>query len=296
MDDAAGFFANVFGGERFIDYVRSILKSFCSFVNNFYLVIQIGEISIMKDMTEAATTMMTEEEKAEIEKQMNSDGKPPTPPAQSTINQDGPSSTEPSSAAPPPSSDTPAPSDPTNHPSGSSSVVVHGDNSGSPSPSLSHSLGDKEKLERDREAARKRKAEQKEKLREQEKARRKVMEARVEMLTAKMIERLRPFVDAKHPGDKDDSETLAFEARMKREVEDLKLESFGVEVCLECLRAPAMSNKRFQTAPSYHWQCLHDEGYVVLEVQEVLGNVRSSYLVSVLIRLTWSIVPDFSLD
>lgn len=254
----------------------------------------------MKDMTEAATTMMTEEEKAEIEKQMNSDGKPSTPPAQSTINQDGPASTEPPSATAPSSSSAPAPLDPTppdvtTHPSGSSSVVVHGDNAGSPSPSLSHSLGDKEKLEREREAARKRKAEQKEKLREQEKARRKVMEARVEMLTAKMIERLRPFVDAKHPGDKDDPETLAFEARMKREVEDLKLESFGVEVCPECLHAPAMNNKRFQTAPSYHWQCLHDEGYVVLEIQEVFGNVRSPNLVCFDL-FDWSIVRDFSLD
>jgi hypothetical protein len=74
--------------------------------------------------------------------------------------------------------------------------------------------------------------EQKDKLREQSKERQKVMEARVTMLTAKMIERLRPFVEAKHPGDKDDPETQAFEQKMKREAEDLKLESFGVEVCL----------------------------------------------------------------
>jgi hypothetical protein len=74
--------------------------------------------------------------------------------------------------------------------------------------------------------------EQKEKLREQDKERRRVLEARVNMLTAKMIERLRPFVEAKHPGDKDDPETAAFEKKMKREADDLKLESFGVEVSL----------------------------------------------------------------
>ncbi|KAF9006078.1 DnaJ domain-containing protein [Cyathus striatus] len=51
MEDAAGFFANVFGGERFADYI--------------------GEISIMKDMTSVAQTMMSDEEKAEIEKQLN---------------------------------------------------------------------------------------------------------------------------------------------------------------------------------------------------------------------------------
>lgn len=72
--------------------------------------------------------------------------------------------------------------------------------------------------------------EQKEKLREQERERQKVMEARVTMLTTKMIERLRPFVEAQHPGDKDDPETQAFEKKMKREADDLKLESFGVEV------------------------------------------------------------------
>ncbi|KAI0769219.1 DnaJ domain-containing protein [Irpex lacteus] len=44
VDDAAGFFANVFGGERFQDYI--------------------GEISLMKEMTSVATTMMTDEEKA----------------------------------------------------------------------------------------------------------------------------------------------------------------------------------------------------------------------------------------
>jgi len=58
------------------------------------------------------------------------------------------------------------------------------------------------------------------------------MEARVAMLSAKMIERLRPFVEAKHPGEKDDPETAAYEEKMKREAEDLKLESFGVEVGL----------------------------------------------------------------
>lgn len=56
------------------------------------------------------------------------------------------------------------------------------------------------------------------------------MEARVAMLTEKMLDRLRPFVEGKNPGGKDDPETAAFEQRMKREADDLKLESFGVEV------------------------------------------------------------------
>jgi len=73
--------------------------------------------------------------------------------------------------------------------------------------------------------------EQKKKLQELEEERRRAMEERVKTLTAKLLERLRPFVDAKAPGDKNDPETNAFESRMRLEADDLKLESFGVEVC-----------------------------------------------------------------
>jgi hypothetical protein len=51
----------------------------------------------------------------------------------------------------------------------------------------------------------------------------------VEELKDKLIQRIRPFVDAKHPGDFNDQETKAFEARIRTEAEDLKLESFGIE-------------------------------------------------------------------
>jgi hypothetical protein len=47
-----------------------------------------------------------------------------------------------------------------------------------------------------------------------------------------LLQRIRPFVDAKNPGDHNDHETKVFEARIKTEAEDLKLESFGVEVSL----------------------------------------------------------------
>ena len=46
----------------------------------------------------------------------------------------------------------------------------------------------------------------------------------------KLIQRIRPFVDAKNPGDHNDHETKVFEGRIRTEAEDLKLESFGVEV------------------------------------------------------------------
>ena len=72
--------------------------------------------------------------------------------------------------------------------------------------------------------------EQKKKLEDLEEERRKRMQERIETLTKKLVERLRPFVEAVKPGDKDDAETKAFEAKMKKEAEDLKLESFGIEV------------------------------------------------------------------
>uniref|UniRef100_A0A0W0EW65 DNAJ-containing protein X-domain domain-containing protein n=1 Tax=Moniliophthora roreri TaxID=221103 RepID=A0A0W0EW65_MONRR len=198
----------------------------------------------MKDMTTAATTMMTDEEKAELEKQLNGEG-PSTPGVTSSphpTSTSAPTTPPATTAAPEETTTANAESiataatterpEATSHPSNQSSLVAHGEASSTTSPSPStHSTKDskekeRERIEREREATRKRK----EKLREQERERRKVMEARVAMLTKKMVERLRPFVDAKHPGDKEDPETMAFEAKMKREAEDLKLESFGVEL------------------------------------------------------------------
>lgn len=53
---------------------------------------------------------------------------------------------------------------------------------------------------------------------------------RVKELQDKLVQRIRPFVDAKNPGELNDPETKAFEARIRTEAEDLKLESFGIEV------------------------------------------------------------------
>ncbi|KAF7309826.1 J domain-containing protein [Mycena indigotica] len=193
MEDAAGFFANVFGGERFADYI--------------------GEISIMKDMTTTATTMMTEEEKLEMEKAMNEGSATPingpAAAARSTL----------SSGSSTPAGSTSPPTTPSQSPSG---ITMHSE-ADSPSPVSTPSK------EKDKKRS-KLTPEQKEKLREQDRERQRVMEARVTALTTKMIERLRPFVEATRPGEKDDPETRIFEEKMKREAEDLKLESFGVEL------------------------------------------------------------------
>lgn len=72
--------------------------------------------------------------------------------------------------------------------------------------------------------------EQKQKLEELEKEKDLAEEKRIKDLTEKLKDRIRPFVTSKNPGDKDDSETQLFEKKMRQEAEDLKLESFGVEL------------------------------------------------------------------
>lgn len=64
-----------------------------------------------------------------------------------------------------------------------------------------------------------------------------ILISRVKDLQDKLIQRIRPFVDAKNPGDQHDQETKVFEGRIRTEAEDLKLESFGVEVSFVSRRA-----------------------------------------------------------
>lgn len=52
------------------------------------------------------------------------------------------------------------------------------------------------------------------------------------MLTEKLKERIKPFMNASKPGDEKDLETIAFKEKMQKEADDLKIESFGVEVCI----------------------------------------------------------------
>jgi hypothetical protein len=56
------------------------------------------------------------------------------------------------------------------------------------------------------------------------------MDAKVDILAKQLIEKLEPFLNAKHPDDRDDPHVLAFEEKMKEEAEKMKLEGFGVEV------------------------------------------------------------------
>ncbi|KAF7795016.1 hypothetical protein EIP86_006160 [Pleurotus ostreatoroseus] len=253
MEDAAGFFANVFGGERFMDWI--------------------GEISLMKEMTSVATTMMTEEEKAEMEKEMN-EGRGFATPSSVTAE---------ASQAPTPNGAAAA------APTGTSPEA----HSGALTPTSLPSPGDATEQQgagglttaQDKETARERKRkskmtpEQKKKLQELEEERRKNMEERIDTLTKKLVDRLRPFVEAKHPGAKDDPETKSFEEKIKREADDLKLESFGVELLhtigsVYMMKATTfMKSKKFLGIPGF-FSRLKEKGSMAKEAWGVIALMQ----------------------
>jgi hypothetical protein len=189
---------------------------------------QIGEISLMKDMTSAATTMLSEDTDSVTLDSFVSTPAVSTgsdlPSLRTSLNENHPpplQSPLPSNSG---SSGSAVPPDVHDH-SNRSSLVFHNNEKDTTS-----NKGNMKEKETGKKRA-KLTPEQRKKLEELDKERRKAMEVRIAMLTTKLAERLRPYVEAKHPGDKDDPETLAFEAKIRREADDLKLESFGVEVC-----------------------------------------------------------------
>ncbi|EJF59058.1 DnaJ-domain-containing protein [Dichomitus squalens] len=284
MEDAAGFFANVFGGERFMDYI--------------------GEISLMKEMTSVATTMMSEEEKAELEREMNEARSPvagdatsvkstPASPSPLAPAEDGPASAPASSAAHR-ASHIPSPARSSSQSSLASPGVAAATSqdplaTATKSPASSSTTNLKEggkdvhkaDKERDRDTHAKKRSkltpEQRKKLQELDEERKKAMEERIETLAKKLVDRLRPFVDAKRPGDKDDPETQAFEARMRREADDLKLESFGVELLhtignIYMTKATSfLKSRKFLGIPGF-FSRLKEKGAMAKDAWGVIGS------------------------
>lgn len=225
-------FGNLFGGERFVDLI--------------------GEISLLKDFGKASEIMMTDEEKAELEKSMQDDAKKGPGESSKNATTDGTSaattasdeaasddnavnaaptttasnSTPTSSATtgkvgPTTATDSTPAAGTTSSSSTSSQHLSTQDASGTATPTGGKATSrTKPKLT----------VEQRQKLEALEKEKREAEEKRIADLTSKLKDRIRPFVEARNPGDKDDSETQLFGKRMREEAEDLKLESFGVEL------------------------------------------------------------------
>lgn len=229
----------------------------------------------MKEMTNVASTVMTEEEKAELERDMKASHAQATgTPIATPIGSGGPPTPivqEPTPVRPfsPLKSSTPVDGhfSPNTQPTVANSPVVSSSDAsavsptGSPDPSKSHVAEGSSK----KKGKQKLSPEQKKKLEELEKERRKAMEERVNMLTDKLIERIRPFVEAQHPGDEHDPETTAFQQKMQREADDLKFESFGVEVRSRRLQHD-FTLKYFISAITNHRTRIHDKSYFVYEV------------------------------
>ncbi|KAL4078671.1 X-domain of DnaJ-containing-domain-containing protein [Scleroderma yunnanense] len=234
IEDAAMFFANVFGGERFKDYI--------------------GEITLMKEMSSVAATVMSDEDGAETEKDSV------TSPA------------SPSNTSGKPSADGQAPS--------SSALASRQETPSRPVSQAGSPPSPSKSPKKDGKKRNKLSPEQRKKLQELELERKKALEERVKSLTAKLLERLRPFVEAEHPGDPNDQETKIFQEKIQREAEDLKLESFGVELLhaigtVYMMKATSfLKSKKFFGIAGF-WSRVKEKGTVAKDAWGVIGSALS---------------------
>ncbi|CAE6428960.1 unnamed protein product [Rhizoctonia solani] len=253
FEDASAFFANVFGGERFNDWI--------------------GEISLLREMTSAAEVMMTDEERTATGAADPNRPKSPNPVATAgaaTVPPGVDAATTPlqpnNAGAPPPSTT------PDGAPHRTDSGMVRHDGSGAATPTSTGGTGGKDKKGKSKLSP-----EQRKKLEEMDLQRKKVMEERIKTLTEKLKDRIRPFITAKNPGDINDPEVKAWLAKIKTEAEDLKLESFGVEllhtignVYLMKANSSLKSRKMFGI-PGFVSR-LKEKGTVAKEAWGVLGS------------------------
>jgi hypothetical protein len=208
-------FGSLFGGERFVDYI--------------------GEISLLRDFGKASEIMMTEEEKAEIEKNMKAEaagenGEAASSPPQATASAGVPLATaeqNADAASTIPSSTTSTTPSKANSTTATDSTHATGTTASQHITTSEDAAASTKKPSASRPKIT---TEQRQKLEVLEKEKREQEEKRIVELTSKLKDRIRPFVEAKNPGDKDDSETKIWAKKMREEAEDLKLESFGVEL------------------------------------------------------------------
>ncbi|BGO92558.1 DnaJ-like protein [Rhodotorula toruloides] len=214
MPDPGEVFSQMFGGKAFEDWI--------------------GEISLGKEVSKAFAQAEEEEEEAAAEEAKAAAASGASTPQQSAIPSE-PHVEKPAAAA---AAASPSPASPagstfspqstsrpasTTAPTAGAASTAAADSTASSStkPAKSHLAGKPPKLS----------AEQKQKAYEEEKKSWEEKRKRIETLAEKLRDRVRPFVDARNPGDKDDPETKRFAERMREETRDLAMESFGVELC-----------------------------------------------------------------
>jgi curved DNA-binding protein CbpA len=246
FEDPADFFSTIFGGDAFVDLI--------------------GEISLMKDLThtmDITTEQMEEEELAakadeklnihdEKEKEAEAGSStpataPPPPPYATSSTPEAPTSATPSPPPPPP----PRPAGartPEAASSGTSTPRRHLGQQAIMDKSEEEARMDAAGLTAEEKELRKKEKkkggltkEQRERLEAYEKERRKIRDERVDNLAKKLIDRISVWTET----DKGPDVTKAFEDKIKLEVENLKMESFGLEIL------HAIGNTYLQKATSF---------------------------------------------
>lgn len=235
--DPAEFFTSIFGGEAFIDWI--------------------GEISLMKDLT--ATMDITMKEEEEEHAGHVEEGKPPAaeqfPPGADEVLKEslktaaGAKGAEASTKAPPPAvvvedektgaSSSPSASQTTIPGPPTSSTGTSTPRSGSTKttipirPALEYRPSDEaadETSVEERKKKEKTKAgltkEQRDQLAAYERERARIRQERVDTLSRKLLDRISVWTET----DKGADVTRAFQEKTRLEVEDLKMESFGLDI------------------------------------------------------------------
>lgn len=226
FEDPAEFFTMIFGGEAFQDWI--------------------GEISMMKDLTKSMeiTTQEMEEEQATAQ-QAEAEGKAPTAAQEASTANDAP---------PPPyveSEGKPAPEEKSAAAGATQEIPIRdsqpASSSGTSTPrqqGVPTRLAITDKTEEEAAANAAGMTEEEKKLREKEKKkggltkeqreelaafemeRKRIRDERVETLSRKLIDRISVWTET----DKGKDVTEAFREKMRLEVENLKMESFGIEI------------------------------------------------------------------
>ncbi|KAI9752001.1 MAG: mediator of RNA polymerase II transcription subunit 13 [Chaenotheca gracillima] len=240
-EDPSEFFTTIFGGDAFVDlYVTPRGRVILHHRHQ----VSIGEISLMKDLTKTMDITMKEMEEEEGEQQAAVEagkekeaahptaeavpsegvGKGPAAAPQAHVSEEVPKAAQPvrpSSASPPPSGT----STPSRRGIPTRQAIM--DKSEEDARLEAAGITEEEKELRKKE---KKKGgltkEQREELAAFEAERKKVRDDRVETLEKKLIDRISVWTET----DKGSDVTKAFQGKVQLEVENLKMESFGLEI------------------------------------------------------------------
>ncbi|GES65275.1 DnaJ domain protein [Aspergillus terreus] len=212
FEDPAEFFSMIFGGSAFVDLI--------------------GEISLMKDLTTTMDITMQEMEEDELaasaeEKLHIHDEKVKAEGAAGATAESASASASAPAPAPAPAAEKPAPSSGTSTPRRQLGQQAIMDKSEEEARMEAAGLSQEEKELRKKG---KKKGgltpEQQERLAAYELERKKARDERVDTLAAKLIDKISVWTET----DKGADVTRAFEEKIRLEVENLKMESFGLEI------------------------------------------------------------------